>query len=791
MNYLFSICNSLIFNENILYTSETKSFFIHLLWGKISNIENEEQFSYLVEFNNSKGIIKHLKLNVFLSYISENIREPLRDFLLTIQTHFKLEMIANEKEEPLYFKCHVNLADVENLNSINRDSIESEKCLVSLIHLCHDEIFIESKSFFSNSVLKSININMKSEENINQVLSYEHISLISSMLTRKKILNEFDVDLNILIEPVSQIKLNFEKFTFEKKSNITNIKKQGGLILYENLSDVKKVSLHSIVFDEGTSLPSCIVTNVELFVQWKEEASNVKNIHFICIEKIEDLEKVTFRFLSLKNPLLLILDSIFNDDEYYENLQNTKDKLQELIESNVFLSKKDNEFNHSTQLSFDLAKRIFLNQSTKFPDMTVPISWINFNTVFYDTKNIVEPIIESSLWNWLMQSIDMYYIGDTNFLLNPHYTKNNLNKDYFLLKTDYKDISFHDYSWLVDSCILMPISQNIKSKIIPMQLYLNMDNEEIHFISFMDDLYNYMTNQMDVKTANNKKFSVKDMLFGNPNSDFPFDLYKSLQRKNIFTPIQGITNIYEQVRESFRELYEGLGIYDIFLHWKFDKPTEPSQKYVSVLNSLQDEQPHCFICYENPPEKFAQCGHGYCNDCQDFLIKQKDCFLLCPCPLCRMLISRYDWISVKENDNRDEIKKCVPSKYVKMFEELKNSLKQRILVIVPQHTSSLFCEYIKERFNNENLNKSIFNCFEDLHDEESWICVREEEDLIKCRQQIEMEIVYYISPELKHLKYTYMFLLYNTLSKPLLLVMLVISNQIQEEKSLVKLLEIF
>jgi len=350
------------------------------------------------------------------------------------------------------------------------------------------------------------------------------------------------------------------------------------------------------------------------------------------------------------------------------------------------------------------------------------------------------------------------------------------------------------YSWILDTCVLMPISQNIKSKIIPLQLYLSIDEDEKNFITFLDDIYVLMMNyQADTKTANNKKFKVKDLLFGNPESDFPFNFYNAIKRqKQTFNPLQGILNMYEQTHEKYRDVYEGLGIYDIFLNWKFDKPVEQSQRYSNVMTNLIEEQSQCYICYENPPKKFAMCGHGYCNDCQDFLVKQKDCLLFCPCPLCRMEISKYDWITI-DNNVVENIEESYPSKYIKMFEELKNSKKNRILIIVPQDTSFQFLNFLKKRFYYHQIigeQKKVIDNF-DLIEGDEWICIKEEEDLVHCRQQIDMEIVYYISPELKHLKYTYMFLLYNTISKPLLLVMLVISNQIQEQNSLIKLLEIF
>lgn len=782
MNYLFSIYNKQFYKDDIIYLNETKSYFLNVLWGKISNVENEDQYNYLLEMKKN-NFIKYLKLNFFLSLLSDELKISIKHFLLTIQDQFKLEVILNDKEEPLIFKVYVNSSEMNNVGEINRLGIEGERCLISLLHYSYNYVFLqqlESINFKNEKIYSHYKNEIKN-------LTYENFECIESIRNKQCLNKNLTFDCNILLNHQKNLKINIQNLEFDTKSKINVLKRIGGLILYEKLSDLRKCCVFSTTLDKFK--PNCIVCTKDTMQLWKN-AIEERNITCLFIETFDDFQNLTFTHIYKEQSLLCVLDSIFQNDfdKIYEQVIDTTLQIQNLIEKNIYVSKKDTEFQHITDLTQNLAKKIFFAQGQKFPLSTVPIQWVKFNTVFYDEGHcLVEPLMSD--WNWIIKSLDLYNMGDENFILHPTLI-NSLQKSFFFDSCDEisSDVTnVHLYTFIHEVSILMPISQSVKSKLLPMQMFMQMDESEKEFINCIEDLFNYIQRQ-DLKISNSKKFRVKDLLFYNPYSKFPYNFYNVLERRNPMNAQQCIQNIKNQINEEFEEKYKGLSLYNIFLDWKFDKSSEPSSMFESVLQNVDQEQPHCYICFENPPEKFGVCGHGYCNDCHSVLVKQKDCYLVCPCPICRINLTKYDWIHYKQN--AEEVQQCYPSKYRKMFDELKNSTKRRILIIVPSYTSQYFIQYLQDQFASIDPTKIIYDSF-DFYNDDEWISVREEKDLIHCRDLLDMEIVYYISPELRYLKYTYMFLLHNTIQKPMLLLMLVISNHVQEENNLIKLLEIF
>lgn len=751
--YLFSFLNLKHFKDPLLFLDETHSFYANLLWGKLSNITSNEQYGYLLECHNPTAPKEkkylYIKLNSFLDMIDESLQHCLKLFLLTIQNQFKLEIIFNDQQKPMFFRMYTSL-HCDDIGNSSRQSIESERTLTFLVHMCFDSIFIES-----------FKPPCKHNENLKD-RGYTCDLHTSNCLP----LHPFKTN---------YIDLETRELTCEQRQ--LKCKRKGGILFHETLSDVRKCCLL-------TSQNPCLII-YDSDEEWSLLPQFEKVYH---IKTLQDFEELNFTF----SGIAFISSAFLELPETQEYLMNQEEdarfSLQKLIENNVFMSKKDDVFAHPLDLTLTLAKRIFFNQAKHFPLKTVPFLWFQFQTVFFDTSKSFHI---TSQWNWTFYPIEIFC--KNQFVIHSQVLTDVIVQRCFDLQyyNEYQVNQLKPFfvSWLHDCSMIFPISNIYKSKILPMQLYFQLNTNEKDFLMIIDELYKVLNSSLQgLGIPSHKRFRIKDILFNNPKAEFPYRIYSCFQRSFNMSPQDAIENIRTQVWPEYEDVYDGLPLHSILMHWKFDKDVEPNLKYVSLLENLNEEQPYCYICYESAPVKIGICGHGYCHECYKTLIDQKDCKIVCPCPLCRVNLTKFDWVHVNETEEIVHVgleeKELIPSKYIKMFEEIQKSIKTKILVIVPNYSSENFIEYLQ----NKNLNFDLFTRFEDLQGDK-WICIQEERDLEKCRTQINMEVVYYISPEYSFFKKIYMFLLHNVLKRPFLQLIFVISNHEQEENNLLKLLD--
>ena len=358
---------------------------------------------------------------------------------------------------------------------------------------------------------------------------------------------------------------------------------------------------------------------------------------------------------------------------------------------------------------------------------------------------------------------------------------------------EYKDIFFkiplesyihkHLPSIIKQHSILIPISKLIKLKLIPLYLYFSLYSYEDKFLTMIEQVYDYSlkdTNILQVKNSRNIK--IKNILLELEDEDsLPFNLYEIMKREKPMDKKSAIQNF---------EFHNGKSFYSLFLEWKFDIFSNSSSKYNDLKNNITQQ---CLICFDSLAKVYSVCGHGFCCECKQQLIKMTQT-LFCVCPICRENLSFLDWIEVLDYDDNTNLivdetiqtEDFISSKLKKLYFEIQKSQEKKILCIVPDQSELKFQKYF--------MSKNIFCTLETdtLENEYEWKCIVSEKFLSQnSKLKLNPTIIYYISPEYNYFKNIYKFILLNSkFFNANIKLFFVVSNHTQETKTIEKILKI-
>ena len=842
--YLFSLCNYDLRNI-LVFTKNVNIFTLELLWGQTNVNETEEDsFEFVVELkNNESRKKKYIKYEEFKKNIHETIEPFLYTFLLTIQNQSYIQVVYESQDTNSLISCFrlFSFDDSKEIGNTSRQGIESERSITQFIFGCPNHIFFENVNVASNAwkptVEKNkINLNKLNELNKNSKTMEKNFLSLSDKIyqdTRKSV-----KDFNCFPPCSSTTFLNLDDGSISFHSNFTKLQQKGSLILYEKMGDMQNLMLDVFCkLDtnckktnsmESVSFTKCIVCSQTKIEDWKKILKDASNFSILFLETFQDFDKITFSFLKLEKSLVVCtIDFIRNFmEEMNQILEDTRVGLECIVEQNSFVSIKSIPFENKVGISLKQAKKIFWNQENKFPLKSVPLQWVLFDALIFDisdetciTKYNVQCISEENLfifdtlhakWNFVCLPIEgqAFTKNTSNYILNPsffshvpsHVFVN--NESWNEKKQDSFLIQLWNFYFLCDCTTVIPVSMKISQRILPVQFYMHMHEEEKHCLESIDQIYEFLNKKSNgFLIPNMNKIQTKDLLIPCEKNNFPVNIFKLMERnKSVFTPTFAVDNVYNQTWRD-KNIMQGNTLVDIFANWKFDKSISSQTKYKSVFENVQEEQPHCYICFENEPMKFSVCGHGFCMECWEEYkktelknmglrgeeIERADINFIFTCPICRKELCLYDWIQVGSLNN---IQTKIPSKLEKLKDqiELQQNTQKKILIIVPQHTKNIFLEYLIENFPSF--------AFLDLSDCEStlveqWICVEEETSFSFLSTEFSFDIVYYISPTFVGFKSCYAFLLFQVMNKEFLMVMLCISNHSQEESQLLSIIETF
>jgi len=568
----------------------------------------------------------------------------------------------------------------------------------------------------------------------------------------------------------------------------------------------------------------CILCTHSKIKKWQTilEKTDFKVVY---IQKLDDFELITFSFLHTEKSILLCTVECIKNlaEELDQSFEDVRVGIQDIVEQNSFVSVKNIPFHHEIGLTFELAKKIFMAQENKFPQKSVPFQWIDFDAVIYDISeqscvaesyntcfseenNFIFEIVKGN-WNFVCLPLDgQAFTNQNNFYLNPNFLSQIPSHVFFddlhLKWNNYKFsnmfvLQLWSTYFLHQSTIIIPVSPKISQRILPLQFNMKIHEEEKEFLDCIESIFNFLnTKNLSFMTPNANKIHTMDLLIPCEESKFPVNVYKLIQRKkNKFLCNDAIENIYNQTWKN-KNIMQGNSLIDIFANWKFDKNISTQTNYKNVLENIENEQPQCYICFENAPTKFSVCGHGFCMECWEEYKKTESSLhsdinghSFITCPICRKELCEYDWIQIGSSDI--QIQNIIPSKFEKLKIQIESQQDtyKKVFIIVPKNNKNIFINYLQTI-----ITEFEFVEFQDFfsieNNIEKWICI-EEENFAFPSLEIPMDIVYYLSPTLQSFKLCYPFLLRQVLKKEFLMVMFSISNHSQEENQLLSILENF
>lgn len=849
--YLFSLwnnANKIQDTNNILhFLKEKKTFTLELLWGKISENENinaEENYGYIIEKKYKNKNKKFIKYNDFIQCIDPSIEPFLKNYFMTIQTQTFIEALyENDNENSLLLFRFFSSNDCKDLCTFTRQGIESERCITQFLYGCSQYICIEKINTLDT---------LETKQNNMQVESTDTLSVLQKNIHKK-------IEWNCFPQANSSVYLNIEKGEFTNFSKYMSWKRKGYCIFYENLSTVRHIILNS--FTKNTNIEIQNVQNVQFqsklifckkenIQKWKDELQTFENITYIEITKQEDFDLLTFSFLSQENTYVILDKDLFSSSFTFlcETVEETRESFESLINQNSFVTIKNIPLCHTMGVSLELIKKIFLAQDKKFPLQSVPFLWIQFKIVVYDifessdnvldiheeenarTKETLEfyiTHIQSSINFFCVPIEGKAFTKQTTFFLHPFLW------NIFPMKLFFDDIydnisstieenflyKIWGHSFVNENSLVFPVSPHILQKILPLQLYFNMNEEEKKFLQCLEDIYDFITKGgQNLFVPNANKIAAKDILIPFSQSDFPLNMYEILKRiKSVFTSTSAIENCKNQLWKN-KNAWKGNTVLDIFAKWKFGSSIHPNALYEEVFQDISS-QPVCYICSENKPQLFSVCAHGFCKECLkqyesiETLQKKEDVSTpILPCPICRKLLTPYDWFYITQ-DSQEKIISVTPTKLEKLYLHILNQKEKenqkKICILVPTNTKQIFFDFLIHLEGYDCIDIQMFLEREEemKHPEKQWICILEENIFqntnlhtnihtniqmnIQMNMKMNMDILYCISPTLQTFSKYYPFILANIGERAHFIIMMVISDHPQEESQLLKIIETF
>lgn len=740
--YLFTIQNcDFLINE----INDFKKFEIDYIWGKVN-----DNFQYLIEIKEKSFI----KSEIFFSLISnETIRNAIEKFLGFIQNIIQIKIVSNDELNKIIgFEFHLK---EEKAKQNSRMSFEVERSLNELMLWTYDHI--SDEYFFRKDDEKSI-VNFK-------VQNTNELQLIKCI--EESISKELFIPQSIYMDEDTYY--NIELAKFEKKQTLSKIILQGSFLLYDELSNYKECILQSCL-KKKTLL---FIKNDECLQEWIIQAKTL-HIDFLVIKCFEDFKTITFSSLQSSHVIFVsVYDEIEEDLEFYK--EEIRQNIQTLFNKNIYIANKNKQV-EQIDINDSLSKRFIYSLEKKFPFTSIPLQWIEFDQIFmFENGNntFIKHFLQfyqHDSWIWLYKEIE----NENEFTFQA------------LALQEYKDIFFkmplesyihkHLPSIIKQHSILIPISKLIKLKLIPLYLYFSLYSYEDKFLTMIEQVYDYSlkdTNILQVKNLRNIK--IKNILLELEDEDaLPFNLYEIMKREKPMEKQKAIENF---------EFHQGKSFYSLFLEWKFDIFSNSSSKYNDLKNN---EIQQCLICFDSLAKVYSVCGHGFCCECKQQLLKMNTT-LFCVCPICRENLSFLDWIEIEDNVVETETTEdFISSKLKKLYLEIQKSQEKKILCIVPDDSQL--------KFQNYFMSKNIFCTLETdaLENEYEWKCIVSEKFLSEhSKLKLNPTIIYYISPEYNYFKNIYKFILLNSkFFNANIKLFFVVSNHTQETKTIEKILKI-